>query len=292
MSHAGPGAAFEGFGARQNEQNSTRPGMNARLRAIIGSRGFQWSLTLLIAINAITLGMQTSAALMSTMGPLLIAVDNAILWIFVAEIAAKLAVYRSGFFRDPWNLFDFTVVGIALLPATGPLSVLRSLRVLRVLRLASTVPAMRRVIEGLLASIPGISSVVALLFLMFYVFAVMGTKLYAETAPEAFGTLGRSMFTLFQVMTLGGWSTDVVRPMMEANPYVWAFFLPFILVTSFAVLNLFIAIIVNAMGEQHDTEQQAEIAEITGSTHADNAILLSEVRALREEVRALRAKMP
>ena len=136
--------------------------MNARLRAIIESRGFQWSLTLLIAINAITLGMQTSAGLMSTMGPLLIAVDNAILWIFVAEIAAKLAVYKSGFFRDPWNLFDFTVVGIALLPATGPLSVLRSLRVLRVLRLASTVPAMRRVIEGLLASLPGISSVVAL----------------------------------------------------------------------------------------------------------------------------------
>lgn len=266
--------------------------MNARLRAIIESRGFQWSLTLLIAINAITLGMQTSAGLMSTMGPLLIAVDNAILWIFVAEIAAKLAVYRSGFFRDPWNLFDFTVVGIALLPATGPLSVLRSLRVLRVLRLASTVPAMRRVIEGLLASIPGISSVVALLFLVFYVFAVMGTKLYAETAPEAFGTLGRSMFTLFQVMTLDGWSTDVVRPMMEANPYVWAFFLPFILVTSFAVLNLFIAIIVNAMGEQHDAEQQAKIAEITGSTHTDNAILLSEVRALREEVRALRAKIP
>lgn len=144
----------------------------------------------------------------------------------------------------------------------------------------------------MLASIPGISSVVALLFLVFYVFAVMGTKLYAETAPEAFGTLGRSMFTLFQVMTLDGWSTDVVRPMMEANPYVWAFFLPFILVTSFAVLNLFIAIIVNAMGEQHDAEQQAEIAEITGSTHADNAILLSEVRALREEVRALRAKIP
>ena len=128
--------------------------MNARLQAIIESRGFQRSLTLLIAINAITLGMQTSAALMATMGPLLIAVDNAILWIFVAEIAVKLAVYRTSFFRDPWNLFDFAVIGISLLPVTGPLSVLRSLRVLRVLRLASTVPAMRRVIEGLLASIP------------------------------------------------------------------------------------------------------------------------------------------
>jgi voltage-gated sodium channel len=265
-------------------------GMSMRLRAIVESRAFQWSLTVLIAINAITLGMQTSVVLMATMGPLLIAVDNAILWIFVAEIAAKLMVYRAGFFRDPWSLFDFTVVSVALLPATGPLSVLRSLRVLRVLRLASTVPAMRRVIEGLLASIPGISSVVALLFLVFYVFAVMGTKLYADAAPEAFGTLGRSMFTLFQVMTLDGWSTDVVRPMMEANPYVWAFFLPFILVTSFAVLNLFIAIIVNAMGEQHEEAQKAEVADIAEVTHADSARLLAEIQALREEVRALSEK--
>jgi voltage-gated sodium channel len=224
-------------------------GIGMRLRTTIESRAFQWSLTVLIAINAITLGMQTSTALMATMGPLLIAVDNVILWVFVAEIIIKLFVYR-------------------------------------------TVPAMRRVIEGLLASIPGISSVVALLFLVFYVFAVMGTKLYGDAAPEAFGTLSRSMFTLFQVMTLDGWSTDVVRPMMEANPYVWVFFLPFILVTSFAVLNLFIAIIVNAMGEQHDEAQKAEVAEIAETTHAGNAMLLSEIRALREEVRALRDRRP
>ena len=272
--------------------SDTAPVKSTGLRAIIESRWFQRSLALLIAINAITLGMQTSAGLMAAIGPLLIVVDNAILWIFVAEIAAKLFIYRTEFFRDPWNLFDFTVVGIALLPATGPLSVLRSLRVLRVLRLASTVPAMRRVIEGLLASIPGISSVVALLFLVFYVFAVMGTKLYANTAPEAFGTLGRSMFTLFQVMTLDGWSTDVVRPMMAENPYVWAFFLPFILVTSFAVLNLFIAIIVNAMGERHDETQKREVAEIAETRHADSAMLLAEIRELREEVRGLRAKIP
>jgi len=272
--------------------SNTAPGKSGRLQAVVESRGFQRSLTTLIAINAITLGMQTSAMLMAAAGPLLTAVDNLILWIFVAEIVIKLFVYRTAFFRDPWNLFDFTVVGVALLPATGPLAVLRSLRVLRVLRLASTVPAMRRVIEGLLASIPGISSVVALLFLVFYVFAVMGTKLYGDAAPEAFGTLGRSMFTLFQVMTLDGWSTDVVRPMMEANPYVWVFFLPFILVTSFAVLNLFIAIIVNAMGEQHEEEQKAEVAEIAETTHAGNAMLLAEIRALREEVRALRDGQP
>lgn len=271
--------------------SNSQTGARARLKTFVESRGFQRSLTLLIAINAVTLGMQTSAGLMAAAGPLLMSIDDAILWIFVAEIAVKLVVYGRRFFRDPWNLFDFAVVGVALLPATGPFSVLRSLRVLRVLRLASTVPAMRRVVEGLLASIPGISSVVALLFLVFYVFAVMGTKLYGEVAPESFGTLGRSMFTLFQVMTLDGWSTDVVRPMMQANPYVWAYFLPFILITSFAVLNLFIAIIVNAMGEQYEEAQKAEAAEVAEATHTDSQLLLQEIRALREEVRALRNRL-
>jgi voltage-gated sodium channel len=251
------------------------------LRTLIESRRFEAAIIALIIVNAITLGLETSDAAMARFGPLLRTVDAAILSVFVAELVARFLVYRGSFFRDPWRIFDLFVVAIALLPATGNLSVLRALRILRVLRLVSVVPSLRRVVVGLITALPGMGSIVLLLGLVFYVFAVMATKLFSDSFPEKFGSLGQSAYTLFEVMTMDSWSTGTVRPMLGDHPWAWLFFFPFIVVTSFAVLNLFIGIIVSSLQEQHDASASQERAD-------EQRAMLAEIRALREEVRALR----
>jgi len=250
---------------------------------LIESRRFEAVITALIVVNAVTLGLETSPVMMARFGPLLTVADAAILAVFVAELLARFVVYRSAFFRDPWRVFDLVVVAIALLPATGGLSVLRSLRILRVLRLVSVVPSLRRVVSGLVSALPGMGSIVLLLGLVFYVFAVMATKLFGQTFPDTFGSLAASAYTLFEVMTMDSWSTGTVRPMMDVHPYAWLFFLPFIVATSFAVLNLFIGIIVSAMGGEHEAHLQQERTD-------EHEAVLVEIRALRAEVRAMRGE--
>ena len=238
----------------------------------------------LILINAVVLGLETSAAAMARFGDWLIAIDQAILAVFVVEIAARLLVHRGRFFRDPWSLFDFTVVVIALIPASGPLSVLRALRVLRVLRLLTVVPSLRRVVGALLAAVPGLSSIAAVLALIFYVFAVIATKIFGAAFPDWFGTLGASIYTLFQVMTLESWSMGISRPVMEQFPMAWLFFVPFILVATFTMLNLFIAVIVNAMQSFSSEDQQATQTVVEQARDHVEADLHAEMRALRGEL--------
>jgi voltage-gated sodium channel len=268
----------------------------ARLRRLLANPTTEWVVAGLIVVNALILGLETSPTAMSVAGPLLIALDRAILAVFVLELAARIVVHRLGFFRDPWSVFDFVVIGISLLPATGGLSVLRALRILRVLRLITVVPSLRRVVGGLVASLPGMGSIALLLILVFYVFSVMATQLYGADFPELFGDLGASAFTLFAVMTLEGWVDGVVKPVMEKYPYAWLFFIPYILITTFAVLNLFIAVIVNAMQTEHqqsrkeDEQQQREEQQKLGAIRAKEEDILEELRALRAEVKALGAK--
>lgn len=251
----------------------------------IESARVQWVVVTLIVINAITLGLETSELVSSIAGDWLLAVDAVILAVFVAEIALKLYAYRWRFFTSGWNVFDFVIVGIALLPASGPLAILRALRILRVLRLVSMVPSLRFVVESLLRAIPGITSIAALMMLVFYVFAVMATGLFGDAYPDWFGSVGASMYSLFQVMTLESWSMGIVRPVMETHPLAWLFFVPFILITTFTVLNLFIAIIVNTMqnlqSAVHDRDQDA----IAGIVHNEILDLRDEIRALRRELR-------
>jgi voltage-gated sodium channel len=267
--------------------------LTGKLQAAVESTVFQRAITTLIVINAITLGLETSPTVMDAVGGLLTTLDRVVLAVFVLELAIKIAVYRTRFPRDPWNIFDFIIVAIALVPATGSLSVLRALRVLRVLRLVSTVPSMRRVIGALLHAIPGMGSIIALLALVFYVFSVMATNLFGGAFPEWFGSVGASAFTLFQIMTLESWSMGVVRPLMDVFPFAWLFFVPFILLTTFTVLNLFIGIVVDAMQSQHaeenEAERAAEQAQIAQG-FSDRAEILAEIRALREEVAALRPR--
>jgi voltage-gated sodium channel len=256
------------------------------LKSLIESRRFDVAITVVILLNAITLGLETSDSVVASFGGLLHVLDTAFLTIFVVELVARIAVYRQRFFHDPWRIFDLVVVGFALVPATGNLSVLRALRILRVLRLISVVPSLRRVVTGFITALPGMGSIILLLGMVFYVFGVMATKLYGDTFPEQFGELHLSLYTLFQVMTLEGWSDGVVRPIMEVHPYAWTFFLPFIVATAFTVLNLFTGVIVAAMEAEHEATADQQRDELRD----DQDALMAEIKALRAEVRALAAK--
>ncbi|MEL6562863.1 MAG: ion transporter [Pseudomonadota bacterium] len=210
-----------------------------------------------IILNAITLGLETSPEAMAAAGGVILMIDRICLGIFVVEIIAKLIAYRGQFFRNGWNLFDFVIVGIALIPNTGGLSVLRALRILRVLRVISVAPRLRRVVEGFVTALPGMGSVFLLMALIFYIAAVMATKLFAASFPEWFGSLPLSAYSLFQIMTLESWSMGIVRPVMDIYPYAWLFFVPFIMVTTFAVVNLLVGLIVNSMQDAHAEETNA-----------------------------------
>jgi voltage-gated sodium channel len=248
----------------------------------------QYGIVALIVINAITLGLETSATVMAQAGPWLLALDNFVLGVFVIEISVKLYAHRWRFFHDPWNVFDFIIVAIALIPASGPLAVLRALRILRVLRLISMVPRLRFVVESLLHAIPGISAIAILLVLLYYVFAVMATGLFGTDHPAWFGTIGKSMYTLFQIMTLESWSMGIVRPVMATHPHAWLFFIPFILIATFTMLNLFIAIIVNTMQTMHDSIHKQERAAIEDVVHNEGTSLGEQLQAIRAELGELR----
>jgi voltage-gated sodium channel len=259
----------------------------ARARAVVGSAAFQRFVIGVIVLNAVTLGLETSDRMAAGLGGFLHVADRVALAVFVAELALRLYAGGWRFFRDAWSVFDFVVVGISLVPAAGPLSVLRTLRVLRVLRLVSAVPSMRRVVAGLLAAVPGMASVASLLALVIFVAAVMATRLFGVIAPEFFGDLGTTLFTLFQVMTGEAWP-DIARQVMAQAPLAWIFFVVYILVSSFAVLNLFIAVVVSGMEEQV-TDDLAETEERHAAAQASaDAEILAEVRALRAEVAAMR----
>jgi voltage-gated sodium channel len=209
-----------------------------------------------ILVNAVTLGLETIPEVMARAGGLILAIDSICLAIFVIELSLRLYAQGLRFFRSGWNVFDFVIVAISLLPATGGFSVLRALRILRVLRVVSVVPSLRRVVDGLGRALPGMGSVFLLIMIIYYIAAVMATKLFGASFPEWFGSLSATAFTLFQIMTLEGWSGEIVRPIMAVYPYAWAFFVPFILITTFAVLNLIVGLIVNSMQEAAEEGQR------------------------------------
>nr|VFK30806.1 MAG: voltage-gated sodium channel [Candidatus Kentron sp. MB]VFK75240.1 MAG: voltage-gated sodium channel [Candidatus Kentron sp. MB] len=266
--------------------------LREKIGTFVEGQKVQVFVTTLIVINAITLGLNTVPEINGKYGDWLNVFDRFVLGVFVLEILGKLVYRHWRFFLSGWNVFDFIIVGIALIPSSGALTVLRSLRILRALRLLSVVPSMRRVVQALFSSIPGIGSVSMLILLIFYVGAVISTQMFGQAFPEWFGTIGKSMYTLFQIMTLESWSMGIVRPILEVFPLAWVFFIPFILVTSFAVLNLFIGIIVDAMQSQHITEQKEideHIDTQAGTLHTDSISLERRLDTLMGEVAEIKA---
>jgi voltage-gated sodium channel len=252
-------------------------GFRGRLAAWLDKPAVRNTIIGVILFNAVILGMETSPTIMAAAGPVILALDQACLAIFVVELVLKLVALGPRFFRSGWNLFDFVIVGIALVPAAQGLSVLRALRILRVLRIVSAVPSLRRVVEGLLTALPGMGSVFLLMSIIFYIGAVMATKLFSSSFPEWFGTIGASLYTLFQIMTLESWSMGIVRPVLEVYPYAWMFFVPFIMVTTFAVVNLIVGLVVNSMQDAHAEESNA-------ATDAYRDEVLERLKAIEERL--------
>ena len=232
------------------------------IKKILENKYFVTFITIVIIVNAITLGLETSSKIKAEFGVILSLIDRVALSIFTIELISKIAVYKLRFFKDGWNIFDFLIVAVSLIPASGPFSVLRAFRIFRTLRLLSIVPSMKRIIQAIFISIPGILSVGTIIILIFYISSVLTTTFFGDKFYEWFGTVGNSMYTLFQIMTLESWSMGIVRPVMKEFPLAWLFFVPFILVTTFAVLNLFIGIIVDAMQQiANDGDTEVKLTE-------------------------------
>ena len=258
----------------------------------------------LIIVNAVILGVLTyRETLPAGLVVSLDAVDQTITYVFAVEILLKLVVYRLQFFRRGWNWFDFIVIGVSLIPGTQAFGVLRALRVLRILRLLHIVPMMRRITEALMKALPGMGAIFAVLALITYVAAVMATNMYGNTeneeVTELFGDLPRSAYSLFQVMTMDGWRFEVVQKVIDnGNPYAWMFFLIFIFIASFAILNLFIALIVDSLAAEQQAIIEEGLDEIEGelegelmTAEKERAAVLSAIQEMRSEIAALRASV-
>ncbi|MCZ6834570.1 MAG: ion transporter [Planctomycetota bacterium] len=277
------------------------------LRNFIEASSVQTFILLVIVINGIVLGLATSANLMERMGSYISTIDNLCLYIFIIEMFIKLIVYRHRYFTDGWNIFDFLIISISVpsllgFSFLGNISILRAARILRAMRILSIVPQMRQVVMALVSAIPGMASVIVVLMLLFYIAAVMATQTFGGEFPVWFGSIGKSLYSLFQIMTLESWSMGIVRPVMAKFPLAWLFFVPFIIITSFMVLNLFIALIVTSMQNVYDDqlEEKAEAAEADreqknveirddlGTRHQD---LRDEIMSLAQQVRLLRDEL-
>jgi voltage-gated sodium channel len=263
--------------------------MYNKVKLLVDSSKFQNFIIALIVINGITMGLETSKSVVAHYGELLGLFDKLVITIFTVEIILRIYVHRVSFFKDPWSIFDFVIVAISLVPANAGFEIFRVLRVLRLFRLITVVPQMRKIVSALISVIPGMISIAALMSLFFYIFAIMATQLYGEKFPEWFGTLGASFYTLFQIMTLESWSMGIVRPVMEVYPLAWTFFVPFIFVVTFVMINLIVAIVVDAMAEINKSESEHLIDEVhISETHTNENIiaLRAEIKELKEMLRS------
>lgn len=219
------------------------------MNTFIHSRLFQGFVLGVIILDSIVLGALTFSFLKNN--SILIAIDRMCLLFFCIEMCVKILALRKEFFLSKWNLFDLFVVVLSALPTTiiGNIAILRLFRVLRATRLSSSVPQLRFVIAVITRSIPSVISIGVLLLLVYYIYAVLGTQLFATAAPEYFGDLGKSFFTLFQVMTGESWSGAIARPIMQIYPYAWIYFISYMIIVSFIVLNMVIGVIVDSISE-------------------------------------------
>ncbi len=263
----------------------------AKVRAFVEMDKVGNAILAIIIFNAIMLGLSTSENVMSATGGFISVLDDIVLAIFVIELLLKFYAYGWRFFTSAWNIFDLVVVGLGLLPDRQGLSALRGLRVIRAMRLLSVIPQMRAVVQALLDALPGMGAVIIMISIVFYVFGVMATLMYGPSFDVWFGTLGRSLYSLFQIMTLESWSMGIVRPVMETYPAAWAFFVPFIIITAFSVLNLFIGLLVNTMQSAVEEEAEQEFERLRDLVRTETDIVDAHVLALHEEIKALRGEL-
>lgn len=262
------------------------------LAAWIESPPVQWTIVGVIAFNAGVLGLETTQWGRGPGHGALVVLDVACLAIFVVEIALKLVAVGPRFFRSGWNVFDFVIIAIALFPASGSMSALRALRALRILRLISAFPQLRRVVSAVFAAIPGMLSILAILVLVLYISAIMANNLFGDTFPQWFGSLPRTLLTLFQVMTFDSWSSGILRTVMTEYPLAWLFFVPYVAVSAFTMVNLFVAVMVDSMQMLNARGADDSQAGLSGAAGvAEDPASASQVAQLTRDIAALQSSI-
>ncbi len=265
--------------------------MNNRIKGLVESQNFVTFITVLIILNGITLGLETSREFVSSFGSYAEIFNSLVIFIFTVEIILRIYVHRVAFGKDPWSIFDFTIVAISLFPLSAGFEILRVLRVLRLLRLITLVPQMKKIVSALIGVIPGMLSIAGLMTLIFYIFAIMATQLFSQSFPEWFGTLGESFYTLFQIMTLESWSMGIVRPVMEVYPLAWIFFVPFIFIVTFVMINLIVAIVVDAMAalsKEEDEKNMHALEEAKDDLQKQLEQISSELKEIKAALHKVR----
>lgn len=243
--------------------------MKHRLAQIISSQAFSNFILLVVLINSIVLGLLTSPSIVAFCGPILYTIDKICLYIFIAEAVLKISVLRVEYFKSGWNIFDFLIVlssVVSSFPALSSFRILRIIRVFRALKFISGVKHLQTIVLAIGKSIPSISWTALLIALVYYIYAIIGTLLFGENFPDWFGSINRSMYSLFQVMTLESWSMGISRPVMNIFPYAWIYFISFVIVSSFVMLNFIVGIVVNSICEvsaQRENGEKKKIVEAT-----------------------------
>ncbi|MCR4688026.1 MAG: ion transporter [Saccharofermentans sp.] len=264
------------------------------LKKAADSKYFQGFILFVIIFNAVIMGIETIRGLSEGAVSALALINNICLWIFIIEMIVKLLAYGTDYFKDPWNWFDMVIIAVSLLSGLAFMSAFRAVRVFRVVKslkalrgtkLIGSVKHLQVIIAAIIKSIPSIMWTAILLMLIYYIFALIGVNLFGEQFYDWFGTIGKAMYTLFQVMTLESWSMGISRPVMEVYPYAWAYFVPFVLLSSFIIMNVVVGIVVNAISEVTE-DNKAEEEKVTETD------LIMEIRALKEHLDRLEKSLP
>lgn len=251
------------------------------LRKLIENKWFQLGILGVICLNALVFGVQTSVWARNTCGKFLNGIDSLCLVIFTIELALKIVVYNRRFCMDPWNILDFIVVAVSFVPDCGMFSSVRLFRILRIFKLISGIRHMRIILAAIVKSVKGILWTGSLLVLIYYVYGILGTHLFGATFQDWFGNLGKSVYSLFQIMTLESWSMGIARPVIAVYPYAWVYFVSYILMSSFLVMNVVVGIVLNSITECC----QAEVSEPKKSS------LKEELEKLKKQISVVEAEL-
>jgi voltage-gated sodium channel len=255
--------------------------MREKVYNLVESKVFKNFILSLIILNGLTMGIETYPAIHASIKNELHILDRLIILIFVIEIVLRIYAHRASFFKDGWSLFDFFIVLISIFPSNTVFEIFRVLRVFRLLRVIAIVPQMRKIVTALMGVVPGMASIAGLMGVLFYIAAIMASQLFGERFPEWFGSLGSSLYTLFQIMTLESWSMGIARPVMEVYPHAWLFFIPFIFIVTFIMINLIVAVIVDAMNQINEVNE----CNIEDTLESEIGELRSEIAELKELIK-------
>ncbi|MDX8388781.1 MAG: ion transporter [Ghiorsea sp.] len=262
--------------------------MRETVKNIVAHVYFEYFIVAVILINAVVIGMETSPDYAQRFGVIFEIINDLILGIFIIEAAMKMfalspKVYK--YFQNGWNLFDFSIIVLSLIPSTGGLAMLARLaRLLRVFRLITVIPELRLIVATLVRSIPSMGNIMILMSIIFYIFAVAGQQLFHEHDPEHWDNLGISLLSLFRIVTLEDW-TDLMYTTMEVYAYSWIYFVSFVILGTFVIINLFIAIVLNNLDEAKQEELESMRQPLT------NKQLMQELDQTQKMLADLRSKL-